>query len=235
MVGSFFYFYLMEDSILQTLFEYISEERKALFLKVVEERTRHITLVLEDLYQPHNASAVLRSCDCYGVQDIHIIENRNNFKVTRDIAMGSSKWVDIYKYNEEINNTKICIEQLKKRGYKIVATTPHTDLLLPDLDLTQKTALLFGTELTGLTEDALDLADEKVRIPMYGFTESFNISVSAALTLYDVTHRIRKENINWQLAEEEKRSILFEWLRRTIKDGPKVEQFVRKKYQNENH
>lgn len=220
----------MKERLIEALFDYISEERKSLFLKVIEDRTEHITLVLEDLYQPHNASAVLRSCDCFGIQNVHIIENRNTFSVTRDIAMGSSKWLNIKRYNQpKEDNLTSCISQLKKEGYKIVATTPHTDQMLPDLDLTQKTALLFGTELTGLTDAAIEMADEKVRIPMYGFTESFNISVSAALTLYDVTNNIRQQNISWQLNTDVKNEILLEWLRRTIKDGLKVEATVRER------
>src|SRR5690606_12525524 len=145
---------------------------------------------LENLFQPHNASAVLRSCDGFGIQDIHIIENYNKYKPNREIDMGSSKWLNTIKYKEKENNTVECIRHLKSKGYKIVATTPHeNDCLIDDLPLDQPTALLFGTELTGLTKEALNEADAFVKIPMFGFTESFNISVSVALALYSVTQK----------------------------------------------
>ena len=157
----------------------ISENKRDLFDRLAPLRTRHIAVVLEDIYQSHNASAVLRSCDCFGVQDVHVIEANNPFNPAGDVAVGSSKWVDYYPYHD----TPSAYQRLREMGYKIVATTPHTnDTLITDLDISQPIALVFGTELTGLTPQAIDLADSYVKIPMYGFTESFNISVSAAAT-----------------------------------------------------
>ena len=198
--------------------EYLTDRRKELFNKIIQYRTRHLTVVLEDIYQPHNASAVLRSCDLTGVQDVHIIENKNNYEVNPDVAMGSFKWLNLYKYNEKENNTLETFEKLRNEGYKIIATTPHkNDMLLDELPLDNKLALVYGTELTGLSDIAIENADGYMRIPMYGFTESYNISVSVAITLFTLTEKLRKSDIKWQLNDDEKMDILLEWARRTIK------------------
>ncbi len=213
---------------------YLTDQRKQLFDQVIQYRTRHITVVLEDIYQPHNASAVLRSADLTGIQDIHIIENRNQYEVNPEVAMGSSKWLNLIKYNESNENTLKAYESLRKQGYRIVATTPHTnDKNLDEISIDNKMALVFGTELKGLSETAIQNADEYLRIPMYGFTESYNISVSAALTLYTLTEKMRKSDIPWQLSEEEKLDILLEWTRRSIKRSDLIEKefFLRRKNQ----
>ena len=156
----------------------VTDDRWNRFQEVLDERTQYLTVVLENIYQPLNASAVLRSADCFGIQDVHVIENYNEFTPDREVAMGSSRWLNIKRYNEEENNTLQCIQKLKKEGYRIVATTPHkNDCNLQQFDLTKgKTALLFGTEMEGLTDIALQEADEYLKIPMYGFTENFNLS-----------------------------------------------------------
>lgn len=200
------------------LFEFISENKSGLFETIVENRTRHLTVVLENIYQPHNASAVLRSCDLFGVQDVHIIENSNEYTLSEEVAMGSSKWLNMKKYNSEEENTLNCFNELRGQGYRIVATTPHeNDVLLDDLPLDQKTALVFGTEMHGISQVAMDNADAFVKIPMYGFTESFNISVSAALSMYHLTEKLRKSDINWQLSQEEKIQIQIDWAKAVIK------------------
>lgn len=201
----------------------MTEERVAGFQKVIEDRTRYVTVVLENLYQAHNASAVLRSCDCFGVQDVHIIENSNHFEVSPDVALGSSKWLTINRYNANENNTLSAYRELRNNGYCIVATTPHTnDCIIEELPIDSKIALVFGTEKDGLSKAAMDNADCYAKIPMYGFTESFNISVSAALSLFSVTERIRKSNIKWKLSDEEKTDIMIKWMRESIKNSDKI-------------
>jgi tRNA (guanosine-2'-O-)-methyltransferase len=204
--------------------QYLTENRKARFEEVIKYRTRHITVVLEDVFQAHNASAVLRSCDLTGIQDVHAIENRNQYDVNTEIDMGSSKWLNLYRYNGKEHNTLDAYKSLRNQGYRIVATTPHkNDFTLDTLPIEGKFALVFGTELTGLTNIAIDNADEYLRIPMYGFTESYNISVSAALSLFTLSERVRKSNINWQLSEKEKEDILLEWSRRSVKRSELLE------------
>ena len=198
----------------------ISDNKRDLFDRLAPLRTRHIAVVLEDIYQSHNASAVLRSCDCFGVQDVHVIEANNPFNPAGDVAVGSSKWVDYYPYPD----TPSAYSRLRDLGYRIVATTPHTDdTLITDLDISQPIALVFGTELTGLTQQAIDLADSYVKIPMYGFTESFNISVCAALSLFSLTSRLRKSpDIPWQLSPEQILDLKIHWCTQAIRDGHSV-------------
>ncbi len=211
--------------LLNFLESFISENKRDLFKQIIEFRTRYITVVLEDIYQPHNASAVLRTCDCFGVQDVHIIENRNIYEVNPDVALGSSKWLTLEKYNTAKNNTVDTINKLKSKGYKIVATTPHkNDTPLSQLDLSKKTALLFGTELKGLSDIALENADAFVKIPMVGFTESFNISVSAAIILHQLTEKLRASDYKWQLTDKEKLDIRLDWVKNVLKNSDLVEE-----------
>ncbi|MCB2220176.1 MAG: RNA methyltransferase [Bacteroidetes bacterium] len=214
-----------KQKLLEYLLTYVSEHKQALFEEKIRFRTKYITVVLEDIFQPHNASAVLRTCDCFGVQDIHIIENQNKYEVNPDVALGSSKWLKLMKYNTEKQNTIMAYQTLKKQGYRIVATTPHkNDILLEELSLDQKTALVFGTEMRGLTNWAIDNADAWVKIPMYGFTESFNISVSAAIILHYLTEKLRKSDIAWQLNQTEITDIKLDWVKNTIKRAELLEQ-----------
>ena len=198
----------------------LSDNKRQLFDRLAPLRTRHIAVVLENIYQSHNASAVLRSCDCFGVQDVHVVENLNPFNPAGDVAVGSSKWVDFYPHPD----IATAYQRLRDRGYRIVATTPHTDdTLISDLDVTVPTALVFGTELTGLTPEAISLADAYVKIPMYGFTESFNISVCAALSLFSLTERMRATpSIHWQLSPDEQVTLKLFWSMQVVRDGRKV-------------
>ena len=220
---------------LNYLLGFVTSSRKGRFEAAMARRTRYLTIVLEDIYQPHNASAVLRSCDCFGIQDVHIIENRNRYEVNPDVALGSAKWLSLIKHNGKEDNTVTCLNSLKDQGYKIVATSPHKDDFTPEaLPLDQKTALVFGTELEGLTENAKELADAFVTIPMYGFTESLNISVSAALLLYTLSERLRRSDVNWHLSEEERVSTMLQWAGNTVKRSDSLErEFFRKLEKNE--
>lgn len=219
-----------QKELINYLSRFVTEERYERFLTLLELRTRYITVALEDIYQPHNASAVLRSCDCFGVQDVHIIENKNTYSVNPQVAMGASKWLTMHRYKEKQNNTSDAINHLKKNGYKIVAMSPEnncTDIF--DFDMSQKFALLFGTEMHGLSEEALAMADASVKIPMYGFTESFNISVTVALSLFYFTQKIRASDIDYQLSSEEKDEVLLLWLKKSLKDGENlVKSFLNK-------
>ncbi|MEE4286847.1 MAG: RNA methyltransferase [Mariniphaga sp.] len=227
----------MEEELINHLGQFVTEERMKLFEKVLEQRTSYITLVLEDIFQPQNASAVLRTCDCFGVQHIHIIENRNEFTVDREVAMGASKWLSLHKYNQNEQNSLEAIKTLKMKGYRIVATSPHiNDQLLPEFDLTKgKVAIVFGSELPGISETIMEEADEFMKIPMYGFTESFNISVSAAIVLYQLSQKLRNQpEINWKLSEKERNEIKLAWLRATIKRSSLLEKKFLKENRNKN-
>jgi len=205
--------------------EFLTDQRWDVFNKVIDERTRYMSVVLEDIYQSQNASAVLRTCDCFGVQDVHVIENVNQFKINPDVVLGSTKWLNLYNYNSFENNTLSTIQTLKSNGYRIVATTPHNnDVELDNFDLEKgKFALFFGSELPGLSNIVMENADEFLKIPMYGFTESFNISVSAAIILHHLTFKLRKSLIEWKLSEIEKDEILYNWIKTSVKDSDKIE------------
>lgn len=211
--------------IIDYLETFLTESRRQRFDSVINQRMNHLTVVLENVFQSHNTSAVLRSADCFGIQNVHFIENKYAYHVNPEVDMGSSKWLTISRYRGQEFNTPPAYEALRKAGYRIVATTPHdTDCLLADLPIDQPMALIFGTEKEGLSEWAIQHADAWVKIPMYGFTESYNISVSAALILYDLTARIKNSAIPWQLNEEEKAEIRLGWIRNSIDQCELIEE-----------
>ncbi|MEM9772718.1 MAG: RNA methyltransferase [Cyanobacteria bacterium P01_D01_bin.73] len=199
--------------------EFLTENRRKRFRQVLSQRTRHITVVLEDIYQPHNASAVLRSCDGFGVQDIHTIESRNDFAPNRNVSIGADRWLTLHRHNQpDTDNTTACLSKLKSQGYTLVATTPHTKAsTVNEIPLDGKIAMLFGTELTGLSNVALEQADTYAFIPMSGFSESFNISVSVALCLYDLTTRLRQNRDDWYLSDQEQQDLYLGWVLSSIK------------------
>ncbi|MGB0882247.1 MAG: TrmH family RNA methyltransferase [Vicingaceae bacterium] len=213
-----------KQDLLNYLYNFLSENKMNLFDKIIVERTKHITVALENIFQPQNASAVLRTADVFGVQDVHVIENDNEYNVNPRVVHGASKWITLHKYNEQENNTLACINKLKADGYKVYGTTPHTDdCLIQDIPLDEKVALMFGTEMTGLSDIAMENVDGFVKIPMYGFTESLNISVSASICLYELKKRLKQSDIDWQLSEEEQLDQLLIWAKKVIKDGTLIE------------
>jgi tRNA (guanosine-2'-O-)-methyltransferase len=196
------------------LLPFVTDERKNRFDEIIAHRTGHMQLVLEDVYQAHNASAVLRSADCFGIQHIHFIENRNKYRISGEVALGASQWLTVHRHK----STQAAITGLKQKGFRIVATTPHkNDTFIYDFDVKEKFALVFGTEKEGVSRDILDRADAFVKIPMYGFTESFNISVCAALCMHELSRRIKNEVSEPYLSAEEKDGIYLSWLIASIK------------------
>jgi len=215
----------MKEDLVKYLQQFVTKRRAKLIDRILEDRTRYITVLLEDIYQSQNASAVLRSCECFGIQDVHIIENRNKYEINPDVALGANKWLNLKRFNKKENNIKAAVDYLTRKGYRIVATSPDkNNTLLEDFNLEKgKVALLFGTELKGLSKEILSLSDEFLKIPMYGFTESFNISVSAAIILHYLVSRLRISDINWPLSMQEKLDIKVNWLKQTIKKSDILE------------
>jgi len=218
----------LKTQLIEYLERFTTEQRIGRIEEVLDHRTRHLTVVLEDVYQPHNASAVLRSCDCFGIQDVHIIENENRFDPSTGVSLGSDQWLTLHHYRQKEgagNHTGRCFKQLREEGYTLVAMTPHHDeLSISELPVRPRTAFLFGTELEGLSEFAMDHADRFAGIPMYGFSGSFNISVSAALTLYEMIPRLKSSDVDWQLSEEERLDLRLEWLQQSIRAGEELTQ-----------
>lgn len=205
---------------LEYLEGFLTDNRKERFKTVLAKRTNHFTIAVEDVFQFHNTSAVMRSCEVFGIQEINIVEQRFGKNIDKEIAMGAQKWVDVNKF-ENISN---CIQTLKDKSYQVIATTPHNDsCLLHEFDITKKSALFFGTEKEGLSEEVMGQADGFLKIPMVGFTESLNISVSAAIIIQNITTRLRQSNVKWQLTEEELLEKRLLWAKNSIKDIKRIE------------
>ena len=205
----------------------LTDNRKERFLNVLKNRTNHFTIAVEDVFQMHNTSAVMRSCEVFGIQELNVIEQRYGKSIDKQIAMGAQKWVDITTYE----TPSTCVQTLRNKGYQIIATTPHeNDCLLENFDISKPSALFFGTEIDGLSEEIMKEADGFLKIPMVGFTESLNISVSAAIIIQNLTNRLRNSDINWQLSEEEILEKRLAWSKNSIKDIKRIE----KRYFEEN-
>ncbi|HKL89799.1 MAG TPA: RNA methyltransferase [Allomuricauda sp.] len=206
---------MFDYDLLTYLESYLTEERKQRFLDVLQKRTKHLTVVVEDVYQLHNTSAIIRSCDVFGVQNLHVVEDRFGKRLDKNIAMGAEQWVDVYRYQ----TTTDCIAKLKGDGYQIIATTPHSDSsLLQDFFPTEKSAIFFGTEKEGLSEKVMQQADGFLKIPMVGFSESLNVSVSAAIIIQQLAQKVRNSNLNWQLSDIEFLEKRLDWTKKSIKD-----------------
>lgn len=215
---------MFDQGLLDYLEGYITENRKSRFLEILSSRTNMITVAIEDVYQLHNTSAIVRSCDSFGIQTVHVIEERYEERLDKNIAMGAQKWVDVHQYP----TTMACITSLRESGYNIIATTPHNESqTVRDFGINGKTALFFGTEWNGLTETVMREADGFLHIPMVGFSESLNVSVSAAVILEHLTQKLRTSALPWQLTKEEQLDKRLEWTKKSIKN---VEQII-KRYQ----
>jgi tRNA (guanosine-2'-O-)-methyltransferase len=220
-----------ERLLLQHLAQYVSDHKKEFIQKVVSQRTRHITVVLENIHQSQNASAVVRTCECMGLQDIHIIENTSTYQTNTRVLKGSNKWMDLIRYrSKNVNNTEACFQHLRKQGYTVYAADPSEEgISIHDIDITQgKVAIMFGNELHGVSKDAVALCDRKVRIPMYGFTESLNISVSVAICLSTLISKIHSDSWTYGLSADEQEAITLQWYRKVVRKSDLVErEFLR--------
>ena len=226
---------------IEILKQFVTERRYQRLADALPWRTRYLTVLVEDVFQPHNASAVLRSCDAFGVQDVHIVENRNAYRVNPGVELGTSQWLTLHRYRNTAHgvhnppteepavrshqNTVRAVEALRRRGYRVVATTPHRDKVTPDsFDLSAgPAAVCFGAEMEGLSDYLLREADEYLKIPMHGFVESLNISVSAAITLYRLTTRLHESDINWQISPAESDGVFLQWLRASVRHWELIE------------
>lgn len=202
---------------------FITENRRDKFIEILQSRTRHFIIAIEDVFQLHNTSAVMRTCEVFGIQQMHVIEEKYGKKIDKEIALGAQKWVDVNRHA----SAQTCIDKLREQGYKIIATSPHNDsCLMDDFDISQRSAIFFGTEKMGLSDTVMQQADGFLKIPMVGFTESINISSSAAIIIQNLTSRLRKSDIEWKLTEEEILEKRIDWTRKSIKDID----FITRKY-----
>ena len=225
---------LFHEKLTDYLAGHLTESRRRRIDEIIDLRTRHVTVVLEDVYKEQNASAVVRTCECLGLQDLHVIENRHQYNVNPSVVMGSSKWINIKKYNTFEDNTKACFDSLKADGYRVIATAPEAAPgTLQELDLSNKTALVFGTEYAGLSDYALQKADATIRLPIYGFTESFNLSVSVAIALSFAIQNVRASKVEWNLSQKEKEILRLDYIRKTLKRSQVLEKKFRMSFESE--
>ena len=217
---------MSSSKLIKYLKTFIANERDNLFEEKLQQRTNHITIVLENIFQGRNISASIRSADCFGIQNVHIIENDNLFNDDKEVSMGSEKWITTKRYNQQEDNSMQAIKGLKSEGYQVIAVTPHnTDCNLFNIDVDkQKIALIFGAEVHGCSKQTLELADKRMKIPMYGFTESFNISVAVSLCLQHLTYKLRKTDFDWKMSMYEQEIVMLQWLRNSIKASVKIEE-----------
>lgn len=211
---------MIDTAYLHYLENFLTDNRKERFLEILQNRTNHFTVAVEDVFQMHNTSAVMRSCEVFGIQQLNVIEERFGKRIDKQIAMGAQKWVDINTFD----SVSSCITTLRNKGYQIIATTPHEkDSLLENFDISKRSALFFGTEKEGLSDEILQQADGFLKIPMVGFTESLNISVSAAIIIQNLTNRLRNSNLKWQLSDDEILEKRLAWAKNSIKDIKRIE------------
>ncbi|MEM8506882.1 MAG: RNA methyltransferase [Bacteroidota bacterium] len=211
---------MITSDLLNYLEGFLTEERKTRFQQVLSKRTTFLTVAIEDVYQLHNTSAILRSCDAFGIQKVHIISEHFRSGLDKNIALGAQQWVDVLHYP----TTSDCLEYMKETGYTIVATTPDSrGTALPDFEITAKTALFFGTEKEGLSPEVVEQADDFVHIPMVGFSESLNVSVAAAIVIQVLTDRLRTTDLSWPLSPQEILDKRLDWTKKSIKN---VEQII---------
>lgn len=220
----------MSNKLTDFLSGFISQPRKDTIHKVLAGRTRYLTLVLEDIYQSHNANAVLRTCECLGVQDVHIVENSHTYQYNPDVLRGSDKWLTLYRYQGMPHNTANALYSLKQKGYRVVVTSPHVEKTLMQFNCTTgKIAVVIGSEGPGVSQVAMDMADDFICIPNIGFTESFNLSVSASIILFSLLQIIRASDVNWPLSAAEKEELLLDWYKKSVR---KPDDLLKRFYQD---
>ena len=200
---------------------FLTEERKEVLRRTLASRTRYMTILTENTFHPQNASALVRHCEAFGVQELHTVETRCKFNPNVNIVRGTDKWVDITRHD----STADAISALKGAGYRLVATTPHRESCTPEtFDVAKGPfCLVFGTEHAGVSDEIIEAADEYLRIPMCGMVESLNVSASAAILIYMLSQRMRlTPEIDWHLQYADEREMLFRWVMSSVRDAERI-------------
>lgn len=200
---------------------FLTEERLEVLKRTLSERTRYMTILTENTFHPQNASALVRHCEAFGLQDLHTVETLCKFNPNVNIVRGTDKWVDITRHE----STSEAIASLKSAGYRLVATTPHRESCTPEtFDVVKGPfCLVFGTEHAGVSDEIIASADEYLRIPMCGMVESLNVSASAAILIYMLSQRMRlSPSIDWHLKQDESRELLFRWVMSSVRDSQRI-------------
>jgi len=226
---------MIDKALYENMRNHISDSRMEKMLSVSRDRTRYLTLVLSGIFYTQNISAVVRSCDCFGIQDLYVTGNSPSTHINKHVAQGAYNWVDIHRLTDKPEEQ--VLGELKKQGYRIVVTLPGSDAVpLPDFDLSAgKTAVVMGNERDGISEAVRHTADEYLSIPMSGFSQSLNISVSAAVILSELSMKLRTSELNWRLNDEELIDLQYRWMKNSVKRGKQIEEeyLVRLKHPND--
>ena len=207
------------------LSSFLLESRIDTLNRALDMRTEYLTVMTENMFHAQNASAIVRHCEAFGVQNIHTVEDLCPFLPTLNIALGTDKWIDVKRHA----TTTDAIKDLRKEGYRIIATTPHHKSCTPEtFDVKKgKFVLVFGTEKTGVSEEIMAEADEFLQIPMCGMVDSLNVSASAAILIYMLSQRMRLECDDWHLSDEKRTRTLYDWYRYAVRDS---EALLERKY-----
>jgi tRNA (guanosine-2'-O-)-methyltransferase len=196
------------EDILAALGPQLTPERKARIEEVLAARLVGLTVVLENLHDPHNGAAALRSVEGFGLSELHVVESNEPFRFASSVPIGCEKWVALKKYRSFAE----CADGLHARGFKLYAAVPGAPLTLADIDVTTPAALVFGNEHDGLSALAQQACDATFSIPMAGFTQSFNLSVSVALGVFEASRRRRAAlGHAGDLPEQERARLRAEW------------------------
>lgn len=201
---------------LEYMSQFLTEERKEVLQRTVASRTHYMRILTENMFHPQNASAIMRHCEAFGIQQIHTVEDRCKFDPSVNIVRGTQKWVDV----EHHETTREALAALKSEGYRIVATTPHRCSVTPEtFDVTKgKFVLVFGTEHAGISDEVIEAADDFLMIPMCGMVESLNVSASAAILIYMLSERIRQSVPDWELTDDQRLKLLTRWTMSSVRD-----------------
>ena len=199
---------------------FLTGERIQTLRRTLAMRTRYMTILTENAFHPQNASALVRHCEAFGVQDLHTVETMCRFDPSVNIVRGTDKWIDIIRHD----STEEAIASLKASGYRIVATTPHRESCTPETFDVEKGrfCLVFGTEHAGVSPQIISAADEFLRIPMCGMVESLNVSASAAILIYMLSQRMRLSDVEWRLSEAECSEVMFRWVMSSVRDARRI-------------
>lgn len=200
--------------------DFVLPARAERIREVASNRTRYLTVCTENTFHPQNASALVRTCEAFGVQDMHTIETLCGFQANTNIVRGTDKWIDLYRHH----STAEAVDLLHCRGYRIIATSPHEgDTTMADFDETKGPfCLVFGTEKQGISPEMERAADGFLMIPMCGFVESLNVSASAAILLSELSARVRRNCPDWHLTETEQAELILDWTMQSVADSENI-------------
>ncbi len=205
--------------IIAKLGAHLTGERMARIDGVIDQRTFHVATVVEHLYDIGNISAVMRSAESFGFLPFHIVERPGaKYKMSDRISRGSEKWLDIHRHT----STPVCLRELKNAGYRIYASDLSAKATIHEIDFSQPSAVIFGNERDGISEEVRNQVDACFILPMHGFAQSFNISVAAALTFQTIHRQREARGMVGDLIPSEKLSLRAQYYLRTLSSAEDI-------------